>query len=323
MKCNQGEIKLNSDNITLSICVPVYNHENYIIQALDSILMQKTKYSYEVWIGDDCSTDNTQALLKKNENKYTDNFHFIYREKNLFNTSYTNIRDLRSRCTGKYVIILEGDDYWTDEYKIEKQIDFLESHPEYLAVAHNCVVVDEKSMPKDEKYPECNETEYSFEHYASNIMPGQLATVMTRNIYADTSYDTSIMDIGISPGDRLLYFILLSYGKVYCIQETMSAYRHITCSGSSYSANYKYIFEKEERWHSELLDYAYKIKNKTSVKYAELLYFRCLGSGIKVRQLPVSKFMVYYKKSKYKIRNVFLFIKGKFNRIFLKKKVWY
>ena len=131
----------SNEQVIVSVIVPVYNHEKYIAQTLDSILMQKTKYRYEVWIGEDASTDDTRAVLMEYEKKCPPDFHFLYREKNMHNSECRNDLDLRLRCKGKYLICLEGDDFWTDENKIEKQIDFLESHPEYIAVSHNCVVV--------------------------------------------------------------------------------------------------------------------------------------------------------------------------------------
>lgn len=313
---------LNND-FMLSIYVPVYNHENYIIKALDSILMQETKYKYEVWIGEDCSTDNTRVVLKENEKKYPDNFNFIYREKNMFALGLSNSWDLRTRCKGKYLICLEGDDFWTDEHKIEKQIDFLESHSDYIAIAHNCIVVDADSNPNDESYPECKQEEYTFNHLITDIMPGQLTTVMYRNYIVDKNMDFSIMNLKLSPGDRLLYFALLSHGRVHCYQETMSAYRHITNFGSSFSATYKYDFEKSEKWHKALLDYAYRLNKPVAIKYAEMLYLKGIGYGLKLKAINFYKFLNYFRNNRKKLTAILLYVRHKFNKVLLKNKNLY
>lgn len=310
-------------DVDLSIYVPVYNHEKYIVQALDSILMQKTKYSYEVWIGEDASTDNTRAILKEYEKKCPDNFHFLYREKNMHNSEPNNLTDLIFHCKGKYLICLEGDDFWTDENKIETQIDFLENNSDYIAIAHNCVVVDKDSLPNGEIYPQCTDVEYTFEYLASEIMPGQLTTVMIRNYMFDTKFNASAVRYPYYPNDRRLYFSLLCYGKIYCMQKEMSAYRHITDSGSSFSATYKYDFALTEKWHSSLLEYACVIGNKSAIKFAELLYFRCIGYGLKLKAVKFIPFLSYFGKIRHKVFTVYLYVKGKINSVILHKKVWY
>ena len=90
----------------LSIYVAVYNHEKYITQALDSILMQKTDYPYEVLVGEDCSTDNTRAVLKEYEAKHPGKFAIFYREHNMHRETPNNIQDLLMRCRGKYIIVI-------------------------------------------------------------------------------------------------------------------------------------------------------------------------------------------------------------------------
>ena len=127
----------------LSIYVATYNHESYIIRALDSIFMQKTKYRYEVLVGEDCSTDRTREILKQYEKEHQEYIKdgalkIYYRKTNMHKYKLNNSYDLEMRCKGKYIIALEGDDYWVDENKIEIQVDFLENHSQYIAVSHNC-----------------------------------------------------------------------------------------------------------------------------------------------------------------------------------------
>lgn len=306
----------------LSIYVLTYNHEKHIAKALDSILMQKTQYSYEILVGEDCSTDGTRKVLETYEKKYPGKFQMFYREKNMYGQIPSNASDLRSRCKGKYVIALEGDDYWLDEYKLEKQIKFLEEHPEYIGVAHNCVVVDENSKEKEEDYPECKDKEYTIKHYVSEIMPGQLTTLMYRNIIKDENVDTSLLEKGLGLGDRLTYFALILNGKIRCIQESMSAYRFVYKSGSSFTANYKFDFIKTEKINLNMIEYAEKINSPEGIKYAELLYFRNLMNGVSSKQCNLRQIFGYMKNIKHKINTVLLYIMYWFKNHILHQKLW-
>ena len=279
-------------DIMISVYMTTYNHEKYVRQALDSVLKQKTDYSYEILIGDDVSTDGTRLILKEYEEKYPEIIKVFYREENMYGKAPDNGDDLRSRCRGKYVIALEGDDFWIDDEKLQKQVLFLELHPEYIAVAHNCTVVDNDGNPINEyPYPECKEKDYTMNMFLQGILPGQLATVMYRNYLFDSDIDTSILGQGLMPTDRLIYFMLGIYGKIYCMQEKMSAYRFVYDTGSSFTANYKYEFGKEENWNRKLLEYAYRTKKKNAIKCAEILYARALWKGLQKGKITFGGFL--------------------------------
>lgn len=271
----------------LSIYVTVYNHEKYIARALDSILMQKTRYTMEVLVGEDASTDGTRAILQEYEQKYPGKFTMFYREKNMNDGPCSNSLDLRRRCRGKYLICLEGDDFWTDPDKLEKQITFLEEHPEYIAVAHNCVVVGEDSEPNGETYPECKDHEYTFRHFFQRIMPGQTATVLCRNYMILDGFDRSLIEQELTPGDQINYFSMLCYGKIYCMQEIMSAYRHITNHGTSYSATYTFDYEKERAWYGALADFAEKHCSREVIQNANYMQASVVYSAWRYHQLTL------------------------------------
>ena len=117
---------MEKDDIILSVYVATYNHEKYIERALDSILMQKIDYNMEILVGEDCSTDSTREILKEYEKKHPDSrMQIFYREKNMYGSECNNSQDLKLRCRGKYMIALEGDDFWTDENKLQRQVEFL------------------------------------------------------------------------------------------------------------------------------------------------------------------------------------------------------
>lgn len=242
-------IKNNKSNdILVSVAVITYGHEKYIRQALDSILMQEVNFKYEIVVGEDCSPDKTREILKEYERNYLDKFVMVYREKNI--GARKNSYDIDMRCKGKYIAYLEGDDYWLDKNKLQKQIDFLEKNKEFIAVTHKVVVVDENSELKDEMYPCCKENIYLLKHYKKKILPSQSGSIVKRNYYKQSSCDFSILnDPTMAPGDMLHALIMVALGKVYCMQEVMGAYRHVTLSGTSFSATYR------EKTNEQLLNY--------------------------------------------------------------------
>lgn len=225
----------------LSIIVPTYNHEAYIEECIHGILKQNVNFEYEVLIGEDCSKDHTAEVLRKLEKSLPSNFKIFYREKNLGGGDFGNVDDLISRAVGEYITVLEGDDYWIYENKLQRQVDFLDSHKDYVAVAHNCIVVDQDSVKREKSYTECKDEEYTLQHYLYDILPGQTATILYRREY--TAYHNEFISqyklYDFYPGDRVKAFLLPIIGKVACIQEPWSAYRFVEEIGCSYSAGFK------------------------------------------------------------------------------------
>lgn len=310
------------EEIMLSIYIATYNHERYIARALDSVIMQKANFRFEVLVGEDASTDGTRAILKEYEKKYPGKFTMFYREHNMYREEVRNGEDLKRRCKGKYIIALEGDDFWTDENKIQKQVDFLEAHPEYLAVAHKCVVVGDDSKPNGEVYPDCQDVEYTVRHLACHIMPGQLTTIMYRNFYRDETIDLSLCKSALVPGDRCIYFSICTNGKICCMQEEMSAYRHIITFGSSYSATVGYDFWGYEKMYTAFIQYAKNCNNKETQKYAEYMYMHNLLYGYKEGYITFDKVKENYKKCEKPCRAFFMYISAIFNKNVLKHTVY-
>ena len=117
----------------VSICVLSYNHEKYLRDCLEGIVKQKTTFPIEAWVHDDASTDSSPLIIKGYQNRYPDIIKPILQIENQYSKKDGSIiaKFVYPRCTGKYIALCEGDDYWIDPYKLQKQVDFLESHPEY------------------------------------------------------------------------------------------------------------------------------------------------------------------------------------------------
>ena len=145
------------------ICIS-YNQEKYIRQTLEGVIMQKTDFDFEVIISDDYSTDNTANIIREYEKKYPDIFRIFYHDKNM--GSINNFIFALSRTKSKYVALCEGDDYWTDPYKLQKQVDFLEAHPDYSICFHPVRVIYENNPDKTEVFPtkKILKNDFSFKH---------------------------------------------------------------------------------------------------------------------------------------------------------------
>ena len=122
-----GEIPL------VSISCITYNHEPYIVQALNGFLMQKTSFPFEVLVHDDASTDRTADIIREYEKKFPKIIKPIYQKENQYSKGFTSVTATWNfpRAQGKYMALCEGDDYWIDENKLQMQVDFLEHNPDY------------------------------------------------------------------------------------------------------------------------------------------------------------------------------------------------
>lgn len=133
------EIKENDDRpIVVTIRCVTYNHEPYIRQCLEGLVMQKTNFRFEAVVHDDASTDKTADIIREYAEKYPDIIKPIYETENQFSKHDGSLRRIvNAHLRGKYVALCEGDDYWIDPLKLQKQVEFLESHPEYVLVHTN------------------------------------------------------------------------------------------------------------------------------------------------------------------------------------------
>lgn len=116
----------------VSVCCTTYNHENYISEAIDGFLIQETNFPFEIIIRDDCSTDKTASIVRAYVEKYPKIIKPIYETENQYSKGVKPMPEVFKRAIGKYFALCEGDDYWTDPLKLQKQVDFLEDNPEYV-----------------------------------------------------------------------------------------------------------------------------------------------------------------------------------------------
>lgn len=127
-----------------------YNHEHYIAHAIESVLIQNTLFDYELVIGEDCSTDRTREILLQYQKNYPDKIKIFLNKENI--GGHKNFLRTLSACTGDYIALLEGDDFWIDPNKLQKQVNFLDSHPDCSICFHKVIGVFENNPLKKNTY---------------------------------------------------------------------------------------------------------------------------------------------------------------------------
>ncbi len=210
----------------LSILCITYNHEKFIRQCLDSFVMQKTNFKFKIVIGDDCSTDNTPLIIREYADKYPDLFECILRDKNV--GVVENFRNTASKINSKYVAVCEGDDYWTDPYKLQKQVDFLENNPDFSICFHPVNVVFDDNPDCHELFPSPELRFNKDELELSDLIKHNF--IQTNSILyrwrfngADNIYD--LFPDNILPCDWFLHLLHSEVGKIKFLDDPMASYR--------------------------------------------------------------------------------------------------
>lgn len=202
----------------LSVCLITYNHVNYIEQAIESVLMQQVNFPWELIIADDFSIDGTRQIVLSYQKKYPEIIKLILQEKNT--GAAQNFMDLITYPASKYIAYFEGDDYWTDPNKLQKQVDFLQANDDYAICFHSVKI--ENSIKNITQYSDRNlKTESTIFDYATkNYIP--TPSVLFRNCDL-TNYHQWAQKCLI--GDYVLFLYIAQFGKIHFIQEDMAVYR--------------------------------------------------------------------------------------------------
>jgi glycosyltransferase involved in cell wall biosynthesis len=213
----------------VSVRFMVYNNEEYIREAVESILLQQTDFMVEIVVGDDFSTDSTLDIIK--EYKNTDKIHFNILQR-VVNGDYWNDRKRSGRvcnfknivenCSGKYVALLDGDDYWTDPLKLQKQVDFLEVNHDYAGSFHDTTVINEQDTDDILKpFRGYKKSIFNLEDTISTIALFHTSSfVFRRDLLEIPTWFTKVQS-----ADMALFAIIASNGPLYRIDATMSVYR--------------------------------------------------------------------------------------------------
>ncbi|MBP7509335.1 MAG: glycosyltransferase [Prolixibacteraceae bacterium] len=237
----------------VSICCLTYNHEPYIKQCLDGFLMQKTNFPFEILIHDDASVDNTQNIIKNYELKHSDIIKPIYQKENQYSKGIGVSRVYQfPRAKGKYIAMCEGDDYWIDPYKLQKQVDFLETHPEYVFSFHDSIILNQRTGEKRMRIGDRqidNTVDLKSLIIQKNI---PTASIVFRNFLDYAQLPDWIGKI--SNGDYGLCVLLAEEGPGKYLPEAMSVYR-IHEGGVWSSKGFEFTHSANIIFYKYLLDY--------------------------------------------------------------------
>ena len=220
-----------SDEIMVSVNCAVYNHEKYLAKCLDSILMQKTTFKFEVLIHDDASTDRSAEIIEDYELRYPEIIKPIYQTQNQYSKGVKiSSRFQYPRALGKYIAMCEGDDYWIDENKLQKQYDALEKHGECMMCVHKVEDVSEEGYSIGNFHPQfkIKKNIISSDEFIklTEYWAFQTSSYFFVNIPELKEQDLPLFYRLSGVGDTPLMLLFGSKGKVYYYDSIMSCYRH-------------------------------------------------------------------------------------------------
>jgi len=213
---------MNTPKVTI-ICNS-YNHEKYINKALDSFIMQKVDFSFKILIHDDASTDNTLKIIKEYMKRYPKLIKTIFEKSNQYSKGIRGItaKKIMPIIKSRYIALCEGDDYWTDENKLQKQVDFLDKNPSHTICFHSAIIKFDNNMKQDQIMPS---PQYPIAFTLENLL-GDNYIPTSSILYRKINY-SAISKKNFTPGDWYLNIYHASKGKIGFIDMPMSVYyRH-------------------------------------------------------------------------------------------------
>ena len=203
----------------ISACIITYNHEGFIRVCLEGAINQEVDFEYEIVIGEDNSSDRTRQICIEYAQKYPNLIKFYPREKNL--GMIGNWIETIQNCTGKYIALCEGDDYWTDPLKLQKQVDFLEANPDYVLCFHQVNILKTNGEIVEDfitNVPENYETIETLARLGNYI---HTPSVVFRNVVKEFPFEFEHSPIG----DFFLYMMIAEHGKLKYLEGKMAVYR--------------------------------------------------------------------------------------------------
>lgn len=226
--------------LMVSIRCLAYNHELYIRKALDGFVMQKTNFRFEAIVHDDASTDGTADIIREYAEKYPKIIKPIFETENQYRKRDGSLRRIMNTATkGRYAALCEGDDYWTDPLKLQKQVDFLESHPEYSMCYSGFQTVDKNgNIIFDANYEDLQKKSKSGDIFAKLLHGNFILTCTTcvrSEVYQLPEYLNSPASL-----DYNLFLAASKSGKIKFFKDKLSSYRIIE-SGQMRSNSYNVL----------------------------------------------------------------------------------
>ena len=266
----------------VSVAMIAYNVELFLEECIESVLSQKTSFWVELVIGEDCSTDNTRAIALEYQAKYPHIIRMLAHQKNLGLTP--NSIATQNACRGKYIALLDGDDYWTDPLKLQRQIEFLENHPEYSATGHQAWKIYEDGSPKV-LFGETRDTDYGLNNTITHRKFHTSSLVYRKEIWDKAGGIPS----GISSNERAMYPMIAIAGKIRYFKEPMCVYR---LSGANLSSR---ISNKDLETDFDMLPWLKILdRNFPVYRFRSFLHLCCYTYGKKIAVAPLLKHYLWF-----------------------------
>ena len=306
----------------ISILMLAYNHEKWIAKAIESILKQKTKYKFKIYIHEDCSTDNTREIVKKYKNNYPDIIELILADTNRYSRGINIIMDIMLPQTkGKYIMICEGDDYWTYEGKIELQIDYMEKNNdcEFTFGNADIIYVNGKFFKKFLPDNIWNDVELQKKILNKNGCDFTINEIILLDFIPTASicitrHALKMLE-GFSDVFDLIIRLIGTYAgkKAHYFNKTLSAYRTgniNSASGSisnSYELQYKYFYTRHKKAYEKFDKFSNYKYHDTLMKATErkLVITELTRSYCKAKKINVFYELSFSKRTKEFIRFYF------------------
>ncbi|MDQ1167515.1 GNAT family N-acetyltransferase [Flavobacterium sp. SORGH_AS_0622] len=205
----------------LSIFCMVYNHEPFLESCLEGLLVQKSNFDFEIVIGEDCSPDNSRIVIQKYAEKYPGKFKLLLHKKNV--GAVRNQASVFQNCSGEYIAMCEGDDYWTNPLKIQKQLDFLESNPDFSICFTDYEILDENTKKK--VYPDLSKKFKSKSIFNRNeiILKNFIPTLTV--MFRKKTEIFKFLDEKLFPSDWFLHILNSKFGKIKFLDINSAVYR--------------------------------------------------------------------------------------------------
>lgn len=250
----------------VSIICNTYNHEKYIRDALDGFIMQQTDFPFEILIHDDASTDKTQDIIREYEQKYPALVKPIYQVENQYSKHDGTISRIQNeRAKGKYIACCEGDDYWTDPRKLQKQYDFMETHPDYSMCGCSTQWVNVLTGKTQNRGTVEQDRDFSLEDF---LMPenGRPFLFVSFFIRAEVWKERPLW--GFPMGDLPMTYYAAMQGKVHMLADNMCVYRWF--SDGSWTAR-MYNDQDRIKINKKMLKGFEAMNRDTEYRYDELI----------------------------------------------------
>ncbi|GAB2531000.1 glycosyltransferase family 2 protein [Rufibacter soli] len=247
--------------ILVSVSIITYNQEKFIRQAIEGVVNQKVDFNYELVIGDDCSTDGTKGIILEYCNKYPNIIKPIFHpERNKGIPGKLNFLSTLAAAKGKYVALLDGDDYWIDPFKLKKQVEFLENNTDYVMCFHNTLVQYDDLRESHNLHPADMKKDFNIEDIIGGYFLGPLSVVYKNNLIKNMPEWYFKLEYGDAP----LFSMIAAHGKIKYFDDVMGVYR-VHPGGVMQTL-------KDDKFKLAAIDYYKNINKHFFGKYKRILY---------------------------------------------------